>query len=252
MITKSDNETIVIFGATSAVGQMLARIHAESGDSMILVARNLDRLDSVASDLRTRGAPSVECLCSDFDNTQEHSELLENIEKKCTDIAKYYFFYGSLPEQKECEASWDSTHNALMTNFLSVVSLLTLIANKVEKEAGRRGLIVVSSVAGDRGRQSNYIYGTAKGALTIFLQGLRNRLYRSNCSVTTIKPGFIDTPMTRDFKKGVLWAKPEKVAQDIYKAARKRKDEVYTPGFWKLIMFIIKSIPETIFKRLSL
>ncbi len=251
MITKPDNETIVIFGATSAVAQMLARIHAESGDSMILVARNFDRLNSIAADLRVRGAPLVEYLCHDFDNTEQHSELLEGIEKKCADIAKYYFFYGSLPEQKECEASWSSTHNALMTNFLSVVSLLTLIANKVEKETGR-GIIVVSSVAGDRGRQSNYIYGTAKGALTIFLQGLRNRLYRSDCSVTTIKPGFIDTPMTRNFKKGLLWAKPEKVAQDIYKAAYKRKDEVYTPGFWRLIMLIIKSIPETIFKRLSL
>ncbi len=251
MIKKPDNETIVIFGATSAVGQMLARIHAESGDSMILVARNLDRINRVAADLRTRGAPLVECLHSDFDNTQKHSELLENIEERCTDIAKYYFFYGSLPEQKECEASWSSTHNALMTNFLSVVSLLTLIANKVEKETGR-GIVVVSSVAGDRGRQSNYIYGTAKGALTIFLQGLRNRLYRSNCSVTTMKPGFIDTPMTRDFDKGLLWVKPEKVAQDIYKAASRRKDEVYTPGFWRLIMFIINNIPEIIFKRLSL
>lgn len=251
MQQRPDSETIVVFGATSAVAQELARIHAGSGDSMVLIARNSERLNSVAADLRVRGAPQVECLCSDLDNIQEHPNLLKKVEEKCTGIVKYYFLYGALPDQKACEASWDATHSALTTNFLSVVSLLTQIANKMEKETNR-GLIVVSSVAGDRGRQSNYIYGTAKGALSIFLQGLRNRLYQSNCSVTTIKPGFIDTPMTRDFKKGALWATPEKVAQDIYNASCKGKNEVYTPGYWRLIMLIINNIPETIFKRLSL
>ena len=251
MMDNVRNETIVIFGATSAVAQQLAKIHAEKGDSMILIARNDSRLKSVAADLRSRGAAQVDCLTNNLDVISDHPDLLKNIGEKCTDISKYYFFYGTLPDQKSCEDSWESTNDAFTINFLSVASLLTHIANKVEKETNR-GIIVVSSVAGDRGRQSNYIYGTSKGALTIFLQGLRNRLYKSNCTVTTIKPGFIDTPMTRDFKKSILWATPEKVAQDIYKAARKGKNEIYTPNFWKLIMFIIKSIPETIFKRLSL
>ena len=247
----TDKQTIIIFGATSAVGQALARIHSSEGDALILVARNVGRLDRVATDMLSRGASQVDCLYSDLDNIDAHTELLRKVEQTATNIHKYYFFYGILPDQEACEASWNETQKALTTNLLSVVSLLTNIANKIEKETNR-GLIVVSSVAGDRGRQSNYIYGTAKGALTLFLQGLRNRLYRSNCSVTTIKPGFIDTPMTRDFKKGILWSTPEKVAQDIYKAARKGKDEVYTPGFWRLIMLIIKSIPEIFFKRLSL
>jgi len=248
---QGDSETIVVFGATSAVGQMLARIHAAAGDSLVLIARNPDRLKSVAEDLRVRGASRVSCLCSDLDEIRNHLNLLKQIDKKCMDITKYYFFYGFLPDQKECEASWSSTYQALTTNFLSVISLLTHIANRMENDTNK-GLIVVSSVAGDRGRQSNYIYGTAKGALNVFLQGLRNRLHRSNCYVTTIKPGFIDTPMTKEFKKNALWSTPEKVAKDIYIAAKKQKNEVYTPGFWRLIMLIINNIPESIFKRLSL
>ena len=251
MMNDVNKETIVIFGATSAVAQELAKVHAEKGDSMILVARNDSRLKSVADDLRSRGATQVDSLVNNLEVISNHPDLIKDIEKMCDDISKYYFFYGTLPDQKLCENSWEPTNDALTVNFLSVASLLTHIANKVEKESSR-GIIAVSSVAGDRGRQSNYIYGTSKGALSIFLQGLRNRLHKSGNNVTTIKPGFIDTPMTRDFKKGILWVSPEKVAQDIYTAAIKGKNEIYTPNFWRLIMLIIKSVPEVIFKRLSL
>ena len=251
-----NNEVAVIFGATSAVGQALSKIHAEHGGSLILVGRNADRLATIAADLHTRGALQVDYLVSDLDDFDAHENLMQQIEKKSSDIAKYYFFYGTLPDQSACEASWKESQKALTTNFLSAASLLTLIANKVEQEtkaSGKRGIVVVTSVAGDRGRQSNYVYGAAKGGLTLFLQGLRNRLYKSACSVTTVKPGFIDTPMTSDIEKsGPLWATPEKVAADIYKAAQKGKNEIYTPNFWMLIMLIIKNIPETIFKRLSL
>ncbi len=252
----SNNETAVIFGATSAVGQALSKIHAEQGGSLILVARDKSKLDVTAADLRTRGAPQVDCLVADLDDFDKHPNLLQEIENKSDDIAKYYFFYGTLPDQKACEASWQESQKALTTNFLSAASLLTLIANKVETESKNkadRGIIVVTSVAGDRGRQSNYIYGAAKGGLTLFLQGLRNRLHKSGCAVTTVKPGFIDTPMTSDIEKGgPLWATPEKVAGDIYKAAQKGKNEIYTPNFWMPIMLVIKNIPETIFKKLSL
>jgi hypothetical protein len=111
---------------------------------------------------------------------------------------------------------------------------------------------VVSSVAGDRGRQSNYVYGAAKGGLSIFLQGLRNRLSKFGVCVLTIKPGFVITPMTTEFKKGILWAQPKQVAKVIVSAIRKRKNVVYVPWFWRWIMFIIRSIPESIFKRMSL
>jgi len=117
---------------------------------------------------------------------------------------------------------------------------------------GKGSLAVISSVAGDRGRQSNYVYGAAKGMVSLFLQGLRNRLSKKNVQVLTIKPGFVDTPMTAAFTKGALWAKPEAVARGIVKAVDKRRDEVYLPGFWRLIMLLIRHIPESLFKKLSL
>jgi short-subunit dehydrogenase len=132
-----------------------------------------------------------------------------------------------------------------------VIALATVLANRFE--AQRSGSIaVISSVAGDRGRQSNYVYGAAKGAVTLLLQGLRNRLSKSGVQVLTIKPGFVDTPMTAEFKKGALWAKPDDIAHGIVSAIDRRRDVVYLPGFWRLIMLIIRHIPEPIFKRMSL
>jgi short-subunit dehydrogenase len=129
--------------------------------------------------------------------------------------------------------------------------MLTPIADFFEKQ--KHGVItVISSVAGDRGRQSNYIYGSAKAGLSVYLDGLRNRLYSAGVAVVTIKPGFVDTPMTAHLKKGFLFASPEKVARDILRAIEKRKCVVYTPWFWRWIMFVIKSIPETIFRKLKL
>jgi len=137
------------------------------------------------------------------------------------------------------------------TNCASVISLLRILADYFEQQ--RRGCIaVISSVAGDRGRQSNYVYGAAKGAVTVFLQGLRNRLYKSGVAVVTIKPGTVDTPMTAGMKKGLLFASASSVGQGIYKAMLARKEVVYLPWFWRPIMFIIRSIPEPIFKKLSL
>lgn len=246
-----NSQSVVIFGATSAVAQALSKLHANVGDSLVLVARNNEHLESIAADLKVRGAKSIHCINSDLAKTDKHPGLLENIENHAGDISKYYFFYGVLPDQAQCEASWEQTLEVLNTNFTSKISLLGLLANKIEKEQNK-SLIVVSSVAGDRGRQSNYVYGTSKGALSIYLQGLRNRLHKANCPVITIKPGFIDTPMTKSFDKNFLWASPEKVAKDIYRAALKNRDVVYAPWFWRYIMLIIKSIPESIFKKLNL
>jgi len=159
--------------------------------------------------------------------------------------------YGVLGDQKACEQDFVVTEHLLRTNFLSVVSLLTLL-DRFERQ--RYGCIaVITSVAGDRGRQSNYVYGTAKGAISVFLQGLRNRLHSANVCVLNIKPGFVDTPMTAGIaRKGFLWAQPETIAQGIYQAIEKRKSTVYLPGFWRLIMLVLRHIPESIFKRLKL
>jgi hypothetical protein len=159
--------------------------------------------------------------------------------------------YGTLPDQAECIANIELTQAEINLNYLSVVSILTGISQLMLKQ-GSGTIAVISSVAGDRGRKSNYIYGSAKGGLTIFLQGLRNALSEKGVHVLTIKPGFVDTPMTADFKKGLLWVKPEKVANDIVKAVNAKKDVMYSPWFWRWIMLIIKMIPERIFKKMNL
>ena len=248
---KDNAGAVLIFGATSAVAQSLAKLHAQAGDPLLLVARNQNQLESIAADLRARSTQSVRCINSDLALLDQHPALMQDIAEQFDNISKYYFFYGVLPDQKACEGEWDLAYEALNTNFISKASLLTHVANKVEKETNR-SLVVISSVAGDRGRQSNYVYGASKGALSIFVQGLRNRLQKANCCVTTIKPGFIDTPMTKDFDKSFLWASPEAVANDIYNASMKGRDIVYSPWFWRYIMIIIKCIPESLFKKLSL
>lgn len=160
--------------------------------------------------------------------------------------------HGSLPDQKACERSVHVTLDELHTNALSVISLVTLAANLFQT-AGHGTIAVISSVAGDRGRQSNYIYGTAKGMVSLFLEGLRNRLSRSGVRVVTIKPGFVDTPMTAHLeKKGPLWAQPQAIARGIARAVNGQRDVVYLPGIWRWIMLIIRHIPEPIFKRMSL
>jgi hypothetical protein len=156
-----------------------------------------------------------------------------------------------LSNQELCENSVIAALDQLKTNFLSVVSLLTLIGNRFEEQ--RNGCIaVISSVAGDRGRQSNYVYGAAKGALTVFLSGLRNRLVKAGVTVITIKPGFVDSPMTASFRKGFLWVSPAVVGRGVYRAIVSRKDVVYLPWYWRYIMMAVVLIPERMFKRLSL
>ena len=159
--------------------------------------------------------------------------------------------YGSLSDQAACEKDATKTVESIHVNFVSAVSWLTLLSNRFERQ-GRGTIAAISSVAGDRGRQSNYIYGAGKGGLTIFLQGLRNRLCRSGVHVLTIKPGFVDTPMTSHMKKTFLFASPEKVGRQIYQAIERKKNVLYTPGFWRWIMWVVCHVPEKIFKRLSL
>ncbi len=243
---------ILIIGATSAIAQATARLYATSETRFFLVARDEAKLAIVAEDLRTRGAAAVFTQVLDLNQCEQHSQLIDSAFKTLQGLDIALIAHGVLDTQADGEQSYTVALQSLQTNFLSVVSLLTPLANVLEKQ--RYGCIaVISSVAGDRGRQSNYIYGTAKGGLSLFLQGLRNRLSKANVNVLTIKPGFVDTPMTAHIQpKGALWATPEKIGQGIVKAIEKRKDIVYLPAFWWVIMSIIKAIPETIFKRLKL
>ena len=242
---------VLIVGATSAIAEATARRFAQDGDRLYLVARNPERLAAVASDLKTRGATQVETMVLDANDTTKHADLITQAETTMGGLDTILVAHGTLSDQKACEASFDETLKELQTNCLSVISLLTHVANRFE--AQKHGIIVViSSVAGDRGRQSNYVYGTAKATVSTFLQGLRNRLYRSGVTVITIKPGFVDTPMTASFRKGKLWASSERISEGIYLAIKRKSDVVYLPWFWKWVMLAIRMIPELTFKKLKL
>ena len=241
----------LIIGATSAIAQATARLFAEAGDTLFLVARNADKLAATADDLKLRGALSVYTHELDVLNFDRHRPVIDAAVEALDGIDLVLIAHGTLPDQKACEQSFELARKEFEINALSTISLLTYLANYFEQK-GEGTIAVISSVAGDRGRQSNYVYGSAKGAVTIFLQGLRNRLYKSGVDVITIKPGFVDTPMTVQFKKGLLWATPERVGFRIVKKLHSLPEEIYLPWFWRPIMSIIKGIPETFFKRLTL
>jgi len=215
------------------------------------VGRSEGKLLTLADDLKVRGAKHVEISLLDLTDLSQHQDMFDKAVIALNGIDMLLIAHGTLGNQRKCELSVEETMQELTTNFTSVVSLLTISANYFEKQ--RRGCIaVISSVAGDRGRKSNYVYGAAKGGVSVFLQGLRNRLSKANVAVVTIKPGFVDTPMTASLKKGPLFAKADAVGRGIYQAMKQGKDIVYLPRFWQPIMFVVTSIPERIFKRLSL
>lgn len=216
-----------------------------------LVGRNQEKLDTIAQDLLTRGAAAAATHAVNLDDTAAHPAMLAAAVAALGKIDLALIAHGVLGDQQQAEANYPFAEAILQTNFLSPVSLITWLANYFEST--KQGtLAVISSVAGDRGRKSNYVYGTSKGALNIFLAGVRNRIDRAGVQVLTIRPGFTSTPMTAHLPQGPLFASPEKVAKGIVKAITAGKDDVYVPGFWALIMFIIRNVPESIFKKLNL
>ncbi|MFS2004730.1 SDR family oxidoreductase [Duganella sp. CT11-25] len=244
-------QKILIIGATSAIAEATARRFAQRGDSLYLLARNGERLDALLADLKLRGAAATAGARFDANDHERHAAVVAQAAEAMGGLDAVLIAHGTLPDQQACQADAALALREIGTNALSVVGLLTHVANRFEAQRG--GVIaVIGSVAGDRGRQSNYVYGSAKGMLAIFLQGLRNRLQKAGVHVLTIKPGFVDTPMTAAFPKGPLWATPEQVAQAIVKAMDRRRNVLYTPFFWWGIMAILRSIPEAIFKKLSL
>ena len=245
-------QKILIIGATSAIAEATARIYAARGDALFLVARNGGHLRAVVADLNVRGAAQADSAVLDVADVDAHEAVLERALRDLGGIDVALIAHGTLPDQQQCQSSSDVMRREFTTNALATLALLTWLANRFEQQ--RHGtLAVISSVAGDRGRQSNYVYGAAKAAVTTFLQGLRQRLAKANVNVLTIKPGFVATPMTASIpNKGALWAQPERIARGIVRAIDRRRSVVYLPWFWRWIMLVIRIIPEPLFKRLSL
>jgi short-subunit dehydrogenase len=243
-------ERVLVLGATSAIAMAVARRLAAGGAHLFLVARSQHKLEVVAADLEVRGA-RVHPALVDLDDTAVHRALLEQAVATLGGLDLVLLAHGVLGDQQQAEEDYRSAEAIFRTNLLSPVSLCTWLGNYMEKQ-GSGTLAVISSVAGDRGRKSNYVYGASKGGLNVFLDGLRNRIDRRGVQVLTIRPGFVATPMTAHLPRGPLFASPDRVAAGILKAVRRRRDVVYVPGFWGPIMLVIRSIPGFVFKRLNL
>jgi len=242
---------VLALGATSAIAEATLRLLAERGASFFLVGRNPAKVAAVRDDLLTRGAAEARTGIVDLDQAGEHPALLAEAVAALGGIDVALVAHGVLGDQAAAEKDYAVAEAVLRTNFLSAVSLVTWLANYFEEE--RRGTIaVISSVAGDRGRKSNYVYGASKGGLNIFLDGVRNRVDRAGVQVLTIKPGFVATPMTAHLPRNALFAPPARVARDIVRAIRTRKDVVYTPAFWGAILLVLRCIPRRIFKKMNL
>ncbi|MBM2816705.1 MAG: short-chain dehydrogenase/reductase [Ignavibacteria bacterium] len=241
---------ILIFGACSAIARETAICFAEEGAKLFLVDLKESRLEAVRQDILTRHKTQIEIYECDANDFANHPAMLDAAIGALGGLDAVLIAHGTYPDQQALQLDIEAIRREFSTNCISIISLATLFAGYFEKQ--KSGCIAaISSVAGDRGRQRNYVYGSAKGAVSLFMQGLRGRLLPSGVKVVTIKPGQVDTPMTADMPKGFLFASAKVVGKGIYDAMKMGKDVVYLPGYWRWIMLIIKLIPESIFKKLK-
>ncbi|MCB0209757.1 MAG: SDR family oxidoreductase [Anaerolineae bacterium] len=240
---------VLILGAASDIAKAIAHQYAADGYNVVLAARNAARLAETATDIKIRY--QVEATTAEFDalDFAGHAAFYEALNPK-PDVVVVVF--GYLGDQDKAQSDFAETQRIIDTNYTGAVSILNIVANAMERR--RAGTIIgVSSVAGDRGRGSNYIYGSAKAALTAYLSGLRNRLAKSNVHVITVKPGFVRTKMTEGLPlPAPVTAKPEQVAKDVIKADHKKLNQIYSLWMWRYLMMIIRNIPEPIFKKMKL
>ena len=242
---------ILVLGATSGIAEACIRLWANRGDALYLVARNEDKLAVVAADARTRGASHVGSAVANLDDTNAHPEVLAHAINSLGGLDVAFLALGVLGDQGDAEKNFGTADQILHTNFVAPVSLLTWLANyTAQRHAGT--LAVLSSVAGERGRKSNYVYGSSKAGLTAFVDGLRNRIDRDGVKVMTIKPGPVKTAMTEGMKGSAKFADVEAVAASLVKAIDRGDDVVYVPGIWRVIMAVIRAIPERVFKKMTL
>lgn len=241
--------TVLILGANSDMAEALAKLYAQKGYRLLLASRDLDRLNSHAADLKIRYTVDVQCFTFDAHAYLTHKQFYNQLPAK-PDIVIVAF--GVLGDTEAAMTEWSSADEIISSNFTGAVSILNIIATDFQQR-GSGAIVGISSVAGERGRQSNFIYGSAKAAFTAYLSGLRNRLAKGNVHVVTVKPGFVRTKMIADVSTpALLTATPEQVAKRIDRALVKKQNVIYVLPIWRYIMLIIKIIPEFIFKKLSL
>ncbi|QOY52967.1 SDR family oxidoreductase [Candidatus Sulfurimonas baltica] len=240
---------VLIIGAKSDIAKEVARTYAKNGYNLYLAARESSSLEDLKQDIEVRSGVHVELKEFDITAYETHESFYKELQEKPLGVI---VVSGYMVEQKLAQKDFNESLQTINVNYTGAVSILNIVANDFESE--RRGFIVgVSSVAGDRGRKANYIYGSSKAAFTAYLGGLRNRLYESGVSVLTVKPGFVNTKMTENLDlPEKLTAEPEDVANDIYNAQQKGRNVLYTKSIWLLVMLIIKHIPEFMFKKMSI
>lgn len=242
---------IVAFGATSAICVALLRRYAAGGASCYLVARDEARLGACADDLAARGAAVVGTSAYDFNATERHAGALADAAAAMGGIDLVLVAHGSLPEQAACERDDALVQACMDDNFTSAAVIMHSAARLLERQ-GEGTLAVISSVAGDRGRKSNYTYGAAKAGLDAIAQGLQGRFAGSAVRVVNIKPGMVASPMTAHMAQGPLFATPEAIAPRMQRAIERGKSVVYLPGFWRYIMWVIRLLPTAVLARLPI
>lgn len=242
----------LIIGATSAIAEAVARRLAAQGDALYLTGRDGTRLATIVADLQVRGAERVETTEFDVLDFARHETIMDDAAATLGGLDLVLIAHGTLPDQRACEENPAGVRAAIEVNGVSTVSLAEHAAAYMQPR-GMGTIAVITSVAGDRGRQSNYVYGAAKGLVQRYLEGMRNRLFKQGIEVIDIRPGFVETPMTAAFDtSGPLWASPDQVAKSAVRALNRGGNLVYVPWFWRWIMLVIRAIPEPLFKRLSL
>jgi decaprenylphospho-beta-D-erythro-pentofuranosid-2-ulose 2-reductase len=242
-------QTVLILGAVSDIAEAIAYAYAERGDDVILAARNTSRLDRVGADMQIRFGKTPAIAEFDAVDFNSHAAFYQNLPKAPDTVV---CVFGFMDENINAMNNFAIAKQTIDVNYTGAVSILNIVANDMASK-GKGTIIGISSVAGERGRQSNFIYGSAKAGFTAYLAGLRNYLFHKGVHVLTVKPGFVKTKMTANLPLNPkLTAQPKQIAKDVLKAADKKKNVLYSLWMWKYIMAIIKNIPEGVFKKLKM
>jgi short-subunit dehydrogenase len=242
----SSSLPLLLVGATSSVASDVARLWAARGQRLVLVGRNPEKLGALGDEL---GSSVVGTRCFDFTDRDKIEAAVHELHEEHGGFGIALLCHGYLGDQLRSERDFEEAYAQIAVNYVSAVAWLIPLANQMES-AGEGQIAVITSVAGERGRPRNYTYGSSKGALSLYLQGLRSRLY-GKVKVTTVKLGPVDTPMTKNHEKNASFITSVQAARMIVTAIDRKKDEVYVPGYWRPILWAVRNMPEALFQRLG-